>query len=47
MYVIFYHINLFNYMQDCGLTTRIKVTFNLIRLRSLLAANRRHQMLLL
>jgi len=30
MYVIFYHINLFNFMQGCGLTTRIKVTFDLI-----------------
>jgi len=24
----FYHINLFNFMQGCGLTTRIKVTFD-------------------
>jgi len=28
--LIFYHINLFNFMQGCGLTTRIKVKFDLI-----------------
>ena len=30
MHVTFYHINLFNFMQGCSLTTRIKVTFDLI-----------------